>query len=83
MTPCVQAADAGGFLENATPLRRLGIYDVANTPLTHQRRGMRAGGKIGEQILHVTGAQLLPVDAISRARAALDAPRDFKFYAYR
>ena len=64
MAPGVQAADARGFLENAATLRWLGVDDVANAPLAHERRGMRTGGKIGEQILHVAGAHFPPIDAV-------------------
>ena len=80
MAPGVQAADARGFLENAATLRRLGVDDVADAPLAHERRGMRAGGEIGEQILHVAGAHFPPIDAICRARAAFDAARHFDLF---
>ena len=72
----VQAGDAGGFLEHAPALLGLGRDDLADPALVHQRRRARAGRGVGQQDLHVAGAHLAAVDAIGRARLALDAARD-------
>ena len=50
--------------------------DLADLALAHQRGRARAGRSVGEQELHVAGAHLAAVDAIGRARVALDAARD-------
>ena len=72
----MQAGDAGGFLQHAAALLGLGLDDLADAALMHQRRRTRAGGGVGEQDLHVARAHLAAVDAIGGARLALDAARD-------
>ena len=72
----MQAGDAGRLLEDQPPRLRLGGDDLADLALAHQRRRARAGGGVGEQQLHVARAHLAAVDAIGRARLALDAARD-------
>ena len=76
----MQAADAGSFLENATALGWLGIDDIADAALADEGRGVRAGGKIGEQILHVARPHILPVDGeLMRAiRAMAISIRNFE-----
>ena len=74
----VQAGDAGGLFENEAAGLRLGIDDLGDLPLAHQRRRARAGRDIGEQQLHVAGAHVLAVDAVGRARLAFDAARDLQ-----
>ena len=49
--------------------------ELADTPLMHHRGRTRAGRSVGEQNVHVAGAHLAAVDAIGRARIALDAAR--------
>ena len=71
----VQAGDAGRILQDAAALLGLGVDDLADLPLAHQRRRAGAGGGILEQDAHVAGAHFLAVDAIGRARLALDAAR--------
>jgi hypothetical protein len=68
----VQARDAGGLLQQAASVARLGVDDGADAALTDDRGGVGAGGRIGEQELHVAGAHLLAVDAVGRALVALD-----------
>ena len=72
MASCMQAGDAGGVLQHATALFGLGLDDLADLALMHQRRRTRAGGGVGEQDLHVAGANVAAVDAIDRAGLALD-----------
>ncbi len=74
----MQAGDAGGFLQDGTTVVRLGIDQAADRALAHQAGGMRAGGKIGEQRLHVARPRLAAVDAIDAAAAALNAPADLQ-----
>ena len=73
----MQAGDAGGFFQHAAALLGLGLDDLADAALVHQRRRARAGGGVGEQDLHVAGAHVAAVDAIGRAGLALDAAGDF------
>ena len=74
----VQAGDAGGIFQHAAALLGLGLDDLADLALVNQRRRTRAGGGIGEQDLNVAGAHVAAVDAIDRARLALDPARDFQ-----
>ena len=72
----MQAGDAGGLFQHAAALLGLGLDDLADAALMHQCRRARAGRGVGEQDLHVAGAHLAAVDAVSRTCFALDAPRD-------
>ncbi len=74
----MQAADAGGFFEDAAAGLRLGGDDLADLALPHHGRRARARRGVGEQQLHVAGAHLAAVDAIGRALFALDAAGDFE-----
>ena len=79
----MQAGDAGGFFQHAAALLGLGLDDLADAALMHQRRRARAGRGVGEQDLHVAGAHLAAVDAIGGAGLALDAARDLDRVWYR
>ena len=64
-------------LPQAKPL----IQQLATTLLDESRAGAntsRAGAVSYTHLLHVTGAHVAAVDAIDRARFALDAARDFQ-----
>ena len=74
----MQAGDAGGVFQHAAALFGLGLNDLADLALVDQRRRTRAGRGIGKQDLHVAGAHVAAVDAIDRARLALDAAGDFQ-----
>ena len=74
----MQAGNAGGFLQHAAALLGLGLDDLADAALMHQRRRARAGGGVGEQDLDVARAHLAAVDAVGGAGLALDAARDFE-----
>jgi hypothetical protein len=78
VAPHMQAGDAGGLLQNAAAGLGLGVDDLGNLALAHQRRRARAAGGVGEQNLHVAGAHFRAVDAVVRARLALDAARDLQ-----
>jgi len=78
MAAGVKAGDACGIFQHAAALFGLCLNDLADLALVHQRRRARAGGGIGEQDLHVTGAHITAIDAIDRARIALDPARDFQ-----
>ena len=77
----MQAGDAGGVFQHAAALFGLGLNDLADLALVDQRRRTRAGGGVGKQDLHVAGAHVAAVDAIDRARLALDAAGDFQHLA--
>ena len=74
----VQAGDAGGIFQHAAALLGLGLDDLADLALVDQCRRTRAGRGIGKQDLHVARAHVAAVDAIDRARLALDAAGDFQ-----
>ena len=74
----MQAADAGGFFQDAAAGLRLGGDDLADLALPHHGGRARARRGVGEQQLHVAGAHLAAVDAIGRALFALDAAGDFE-----
>ncbi|CEJ16055.1 hypothetical protein BN1110_06406 [bacterium YEK0313] len=76
--PGIEAGNAGRLFQNAAARLGLGVDDLADLALADQRRRARAGGGIGEQDLHVTGAHLAAVDLVDRTRLALDAARDFQ-----
>src|SRR6185312_3115685 len=76
MAAAVQPRDARGVLENTAALLGLGVDDLADLPLPHQRRRARTGRRVLEQDLYVACARLAAVDAIRRARLALDTARD-------
>ena len=78
VTPRMQAGDARGIFQHAAALLRLGLDDLADLALVHQRRRTRAGRGVREQDLHVAGAHVAAVDAIDRAGLALDAAGDFQ-----
>ena len=71
----VQAGDAGGILQHAAALLRLGVDDLADPALAHQRRRAGAGRGVLEQQAHIARARILAVDPIGGACLALDAPR--------
>ena len=68
----MQPGDAGSLLEHPPALLRLGLDDLADATLVHQRGRARAGRGIGKQDLHVAGTHLAAVDTIGRARVTLD-----------
>ena len=72
----MQARDAGGILEDAAALLRLGIDDLADLALAHEGRRAGAGRRILKQDLDVAGARLAAIDAVGGAGLALDAARD-------
>ena len=71
----MQAGNAGGLFQHAAALLGLGLDDLADAALMHQRRRARAGRSVGEQDMHVAGAHLAAVDAVGRAVVALDPAR--------
>ena len=74
----MQAGNAGGLFQHAPALLRLGLNDLADAALVHQRRRARAGRGVGEQDLHVARAHFLAVDAVGGAGLALDTARDLE-----
>ncbi len=48
MAARVQAGNAGGVFQDAAAVLRLGRDQLAHLPLAHQRRGVSAGGGVGE-----------------------------------
>ncbi len=75
----VEARNAGRLLQKRAAGLRLGLDQLADAALPDHRRRARAGRLVGEEKLHVARAGLLAVDAVDRARLALDAARDLQF----
>ncbi len=74
----MQTGDAGGLFEHAPARLRLGRDELADLALAHHGRRAGAGRGVGEQQLHVARAHFAAVDAVGRARVALDAARDLE-----
>ncbi len=74
----MEARDAGGFLQHRAALGGLCRDDRSDPSLAHQRGGVRPRRCIGEDQAHILGAHVAAVDAIGRARAALDPADDFE-----
>ena len=74
----VKARDARGFLEDPAPVLRLGVDQLGDLPLPHQRRRMRPGRGVCEEHLHVARAHVLGVHLVSRANVAGDPPDDLE-----
>ena len=77
----VQPGDAGRILQDAAALLGLGVDDLADLALAHEGRRARAGRGVLEQDLDVARARLAAVDAVGRARLALDAARHLQHVA--
>ena len=75
----VQAGDAGRLLEQRAARLGLGLDQFADAALADHRGRARAGRGVGEEQLHVLGADFLAVDAVDRAGLALDAARHLHF----
>ena len=76
MPPRMQTGNARSFLQHAPALFGLGLNDLADPALMHQRGRTRAGRGIGEQRHHVACAHFAAVDAVERTLFALDPPRN-------
>jgi hypothetical protein len=72
----VEPRDPGGILQHAAAVLGLGVDEFRDLPLPHQRRGMRPGGRVGEQHLHVARAHVLAVELVGAARVAGDPADD-------
>src|SRR6185312_12409432 len=73
MAALVQAADAGGLLQNGAARQRLLRDQKTDLALAHKGGRAGAGGGIGEEDLHIALAHVAAVDAIDAAGLALDA----------
>jgi hypothetical protein len=82
MAAHMQAGNAGGIFQHAAALVRLGLDDLADPALMHERGRTRAGRGIGKQKLDVARAHFAAVDAVAGALLALDAARDFDRVAF-
>ncbi|MND75632.1 hypothetical protein D3C80_672580 [compost metagenome] len=75
----MQAGNAGRLFQQLAAGLRLGVDELADTPLPDHGRRARAGGGVGKQQLHILGAGLLAVDTVDGAVFALDAACDLNF----
>ena len=73
----MQAANAGGFLQDGAARQGLLADQKANLALAHEGGRARAGRGVGKEYLHVALAHVAAVDAIDAAGLALDAARHF------
>ncbi len=74
----MQPGNAGGVLQDAPPLLRLGGDQLGDLALADEGGGMRPGGGVGQQQLHVAGARFAAVDAVGGARFPFDAAGDLQ-----
>src|SRR5260221_4685325 len=74
----MQAGDAGSFFQQAAAIGRLGIDNGANAALADQGGRMGTRCRIGEQQLHVAGADILAIDLVARSFATIDAAGNLK-----
>ena len=72
----VEAGDAGGVFQNASPLLGFGVDNLADLALADERGRTCPGGRILEQDLDVAGTHIAAVDAVGRTGLALDPARD-------
>ena len=72
----MQAADAGGFLQDGAPRQRLLADQKTDLALADKGSRAGAGGSVGEENLHVALAHVAAIDAIDAAGLALDAAGD-------
>ena len=68
----VQSGDSGRFLQHRAAFGGARGDDRADPVLADQRGAVRAGGRIGEQQLHVARTHVASVDPIGRPGAAFD-----------
>ena len=62
--PRVQARDTGCVLQDAAALLGLGVDDLADLPLPHERGRAGAGRRVLEQDFHVPGTRFRAIDAV-------------------
>ena len=74
----MQTGNAGRLLKERAAVARLGGDQLADLALADHRRGMRAARGVGEEELHVAGANVAAVDPVDRPRLALDAARNLE-----
>ena len=60
----VQPGNSGGFFQHAAALFRLGLDDLANAALVHERRRPGTRRSVRKENLHIARAHLAPIDAI-------------------
>ena len=77
-----EAANAGGFFENAATVLRLGADQLADLALADEGGRVGAGGGIREQQLHVLGAHRAAVDLVGRARATTKHAADLDLVVF-
>ncbi len=74
----METRNARGVFQNAAALLGLGIDDLADLALANESGRSRAGRGVLKQHFDVARAHLLAIDAVGRARLALDAAGDFQ-----
>ena len=81
LAPHMQARNSGRLFKHLAARGGFGGDDLRDLALAHQSGRMRAGGRIGKGERHILGAHIVAVDAIGRARAALDPAGDDQLLA--
>ena len=76
MPALMQAADAGGFLQDGAARQRLLADEKADLALADEGGRTGAGRGVGEEYLHVALAHVAAIDAIDAAGFALDPARN-------
>ncbi len=74
----IKTRDTGSLFKDAAARAGLGVDELGNLPLPHERRRMGTRRSIGKKHLHIAGADLFGTDLVGRARVAGDAADDFE-----
>ena len=78
VTPLIEAGDACGFLKDAAAGFGAGVDQLRDLSLPDERGGMRPGGGVGKEHLHIAGAHVFAVGFVSRPCVTGDAADDLK-----
>ncbi|EYD73380.1 hypothetical protein Lokhon_00910 [Limimaricola hongkongensis DSM 17492] len=78
VAPLVKPGNARRLFEDAPPRGRLGVDQLGDLALPHQRGRLRAGRGVGEKHLHVAGPDILAVEPVGRTEIAGDAAHDLQ-----
>ena len=76
MAALIQAGNPRRLFQNAAAVLRLGVDQVRNLALPHQRGRLRPGRGIGEQHLHVPRPHIPGIGLVGRSGIAGDPPHD-------
>ena len=79
----VKPRDTGGVFKDAAALLRLGVDELADLALLHERLAPRAGGGVGEKDLNVFRTSLFAVDLVDRSPPRAECAAKFPAHRHR